>query len=541
MRDYATACSSFSLATLGQELLHGSLGGGLNACVECCDRWAASGRVALDWMGMDASRQRITFAEFQDRAARFANVLTARGVGRGDVVAGMLPRGPELIAVMLGTWRAGAVYQPLFTAFGPAAIQSRIVGPGSSAAKLVVVDAANRAKLDEVAGAPPVLVLRQGGAGRPGDGDLAAELAAQPAAFTPVMLTGGDPFVIIFTSGTTGRAKGVVCPLKALLQFGAFVRDGCDLRAEDVFWCLADPGWALGTYGAVIGPLLLGHATVLYDGPFTVTSTVDVITRLGVTNLVGAPTVFRMMRAAGSAVAPLRGRLRVVASGGEPLNPELNRWGIEVLGVPIHEVYGQTEMGVNVCNHHGLRHAAKVGSVGQISPGMACAVLDDDLNEVPRGEVGVLAIDRSCSPLFFFDGYWQTETLSFRGKWYLTGDTMRQDAEGYLSFVGRNDDIITSAGYRIGPSDIESVIIAHPAVAEVAVIGKPDADRTEIVKAFVVLREPEAASPDLAEELRLRVRDQLSAHAYPREIQFVGALPKTPSGKVQRFVLRQMA
>ena len=345
--------------------LSGSLTGGLNACVECCDRWAADGRLALDWMGQDGSRQRVTFAEFQARAARFANVLTARGIGRGDVVAGMLPRVPDLITVMLGSWRAGAVYQSLFTAFGPAAIQSRIVGPGSSAAKLVVVDAANRAKLDEVADCPPVLVLTQGQPLRAGDWDFATEMAAQPAEFEPVMVRGDDPFSIIFTSGTTGRAKGVVYPLRALLEFAVFMRDGIDLRSEDVYWCFADPGWALGMIGTITAPLLLGHATVLYEGPFSVASTVDVVNTLGVTNMIAAPTVFRMMRAAGEgAVALIYDKLRAISSGGEPLNPELNRWAAAALGRPIHEAYGQTEMGVNVLNHHGIRHEARVGSVG---------------------------------------------------------------------------------------------------------------------------------------------------------------------------------
>jgi acetyl-CoA synthetase len=540
MADYAEACATFSIDELARETLSGSLVEGLNACVECCDRWATDGRAALISVAADGARRIVTFAELMAESSRFANLLTARGVGPGDVVAGMLPRTPELVVAILGTWRAGAVYQPLFTAFGPAAIASRIVGPKSSEAKLVLIDQANVAKLEDVPGRPPALVLNGGAPVRSGDGDFAAELAAQTPSFAPIMRKGSDPFILIFTSGTTGSPKGVACPLFALLQFAGFMRDGVDLRASDVYWCLADPGWALGMYSAITAPLLLGHATVLYDGGFSVESTVRVIRQLGVTNLIAAPTVFRMMRAAGEdAIAPIRGQLRAVTSGGEPLNPELNRWAELALASPIHEAYGQTEMGVNVVNHHGARHPARVGSVGLASPGWAFEVLNDELEPVAAGRPGVLAVDRTRSPLFFFGGYWRADTPAFQGDWYLTGDIMQRDADGYLSFVGRNDDLITSAGYRIGPTDIENVLMEHPAVAEAAVIGKPDAERSEVVKAFVVLRAGAAGSADLAEELRLLVRNRLSAHAYPREFAFVADLPKTPSGKVQRFVIRQ--
>ena len=255
-----------------------------------------------------------------------------------------------------------------------------------------------------------------------------------------------------------------------------------------------------------------------------------------------APTVYRMLRAADpEIIQPLRGKMRVLSGGGEPLNAELNRWSEEVLGQPIYEHYGQTEMGVNVCNHHGLLHRAKVGSVGVPSPGFHMAILDDDLNPIGPGGAGVLAVHRKTSPLFFFQGYWKADTPGFRGDWYLTGDTMCQDDDGYFFFVSRNDDLITSAGYRIGPADVEGVLIEHPLVAEAAVIGKPDVERTEVVVAFVVLRAGTNGSPELANDLQQLVRRRLSAHAYPRHVWFVADLPKTPSGKTQRFILRQIA
>ena len=542
MRGYHEAYRSFSLESFAREILSAPLDAELNGYVACCARWADSDRVALRWMGADGQKRNVTYREFDAELARFANVLKARDIGAGDVVAGMLPRIPELLVAVLGTWRIGAVYQPLFTAFGPAAVQSRVVDPGGSDARLIVVDGANRRKLDEVPNCPPVLTLRRGTAAREGDGDFEAEMLVQPADCLPVMRRRDDPFIMLFTSGTTGKPKGVVYPLFSLLQFAMFMRSGLDLREDDIYWCFADPGWALGMIGTLTAPLLLGCTTVMFEGAFSVESTVRVVMELGVTNMVAAPTVFRIMRAAGiEAVAPMRGKLRAITSGGEPLNPELNRWAAEALAAPIHEVYGQSEMGVNFCNHHGLRHEARVGSVGLISPGMSCAVLDDDLYPVAPGQTGVLSIDRSASPLFFFTGYWKAETPGFQGKWYLTGDVMKQDKDGYLYFIGRNDDLITSAGYRIGPADVENILIEHMSVAEAAVVGKPDPERTEIVKAFVVLRGNTEGTEALAEELRQLVRRRLSAHAYPREISFETELPKNPAGKVLRYILRQRA
>jgi acetyl-CoA synthetase len=537
MRDYRTAYDGFSEAALAREVLSGDLDTEFNAAIECCDRWAGSGRVAIDWIGKDFSEETVTFDALRDQSSRFANLLLSRGIGRGDVVGGLLPRIPELIVVALGAWRIGAIYQPLFTAFGPAAIASRVTAAGGSHAKLIVTDAANRPKLDDVEGCPPCLVVDRG---NPDAGAFAAALAAQPAECAPVMLTGADPFVILFTSGTTGSPKGVRWTCRYLLAVANYMRDGLDVRPDDNFWNVADPGWAYGTAYAMIGPLLLGHATTLYEGGFTVDSTLRVIASRGIDNLAAAPTAYRLLMAAGdAAMAPVAGKLRVASTAGEPLNPEVARWAERALGVRLLDHYGQTETLMTVVNHHALSHEVKPGAAGLPMPGLVAAVLDDDLRPVPPNTPGVLAIDRDRSPLMYFEGYWHAETPAFRGKWYLTGDTMRQDAEGHLHFVGRNDDIITSAGYRIGPFDVESVIMEHPAVAEVAVVGKPDPERTEIVKAFIVLRTLTNDQDALAKELQQYVRTRLSLHAYPREIAFLDALPKTPSGKVQRFLLKR--
>jgi acetyl-CoA synthetase len=533
MRDYADTIRHFSAAALERSVLQGSLSSGLNACVECCDRWAAEGAVALEWYGAQGERRTVTFAQLRDDSARFANLLRSRGIGAGDVVAGLLPRIPDLLTVVLGTWRAGAAYQPLFTAFGPAAVESRVTAPGGSQAALVVTDRANRPKLQDVPACPPVMVV--------GDG-LAEALAGQSTHFTPVMRQGTDPFVVLFTSGTTGKPKGVRYPLSLLLPVAVYMQDAVDLQPQDSYWNVADPGWAYGMLYAVVGPLLLGHATTFYEGGFTVESTLRILQDRRITNLAAAPTAYRLLMAAGDDVlAPVGHQLRVASSAGEPLNPEVIRWAERVLHCPLADHYGQTEVAMVINNHHALRHAVKPGAAGLPMPGFTLAVLDDDLREQPPGTPGVLAVSISRSPLYTFGGYWKADSPNVRGDWYITGDTMVQDADGHFAFVGRNDDIITSAGYRIGPFDVESVVMEHPAVAEVAVIGKPDPQRTEIVKAVIVLKAGIAGTDALKAEIQQMVRQRLSTHAYPREIDFIAALPKTPSGKIQRFLLRGAA
>jgi acetyl-CoA synthetase len=529
---YEQAYAAFSLPSVEAEF-HGAFGPGINACVECCDRWAEPGRIALNWENQRGERGVLSFVELRDRAARFANVLRSRGVGPGDVMAVMLPRTPELLVAAMGIWRAGAVYQPLFTAFGPKAIEHRLT---MSEAKLVVMDAANREKLDEIAGAPAALVVN---ATRPGDLDFAAALDAQAPDFAPVLRQGDDLLALMSTSGTTGLPKGVPVPLRALAAFRVYMKLAIDLAPDDRFWNIADPGWAYGLYYAVLGPLLLGAATTFYDGPFTADSTYRVLKERGITNLAGAPTAFRLLIAAGEApAAALKGQLRVVSSAGEPLNPEVIRWFAQHLAAPIHDHYGQTEIAMVVNNHHGLVQGLRPGSAGLPMPGFRIVVLDEVGRELGPNQPGVLAVDLARSPLNYFTGYHRQETPAISGGYYRTGDTVEWEPTGEISFVGRDDDVITSSGYRIGPFDVESALIEHPAVLETAVIGKPDPERTEIVKAFVVLKASATPGDELAEALRLHVRRRLSAHAYPKEIEFVDALPKTPSGKIQRFVLR---
>ncbi|KAA8563310.1 Acetyl-coenzyme A synthetase [Pseudomonas extremaustralis] len=534
MRDYEHVVESFDYLQSATQDLHGELTA-LNACVECCDRHAHGEAVALYCEAQDGHAERYRFRDLQRQAARFGNFLREQGVKPGDRVAGLMPRTVELLIAILGTWRVGAVYQPLFTAFGPKAIEQRL---NCSNARWIVTDPHNRPKLDDVTDCPSIVVT--GGAPQnPADHHFWSALDRQADDCAPVLLDASAPFLLMCTSGTTGPAKPLEVPLSAILAFKGYMRDAIDLRADDRFWNLADPGWAYGLYYAVTGPLACGYATLFYDGPFTVESTRHIIAKYAINNLAGSPTAYRFLIAAGAEFADaVRGRLRAVSSAGEPLNPQVVRWFAEQLGVVIHDHYGQTEIGMVLCNHHGLRHPVREGSAGYAVPGYRIVVLDKAHRELPAGQPGVLAVDRERSPLCWFDGYLGMPTQAFAGRYYLSGDIVELNDDGSISFVGRNDDLITTSGYRVGPFDVESALIEHPAVVEAAVIGKPDPQRTELIKAFVVLNTPYLPSPELAEELRLHVRQRLAAHAYPREMEFVDHLPKTPSGKLQRFILR---
>jgi acetyl-CoA synthetase len=536
---YTQALQSFRLDKVA-ETFSGDFVKGINACVECCDRHVEEDAKALDWIALDGRHETCSFSQLRAAAARFANLLTAQGIKPGDVVAGLLPRTPDLIATILGTLRAGAVYQPLFTAFGPKAIHDRM---RMSQARFVVTDTANRSKLDTVENCPPVaLVTASPAEVADADMDFRKSLEKHSADFAPVMRRGDDLMLMMATSGTTGPAKGVPVPLNALASFRAYMVDGLDLQPNDGFWNIADPGWAYGLYYAVLGPLLMGHSTTLVEGRFIVKGTYDVIQRLGITNFAGAPTAFRLMIAAGAdEAANVQGKLRVVSSAGEPLNPEVIRWFNQHIKAPIKDHYGQTETGMVVNNHHGLEHPVRAGSAGYAMPGFKIEILDDDGKIVGPNVPGQLAVDIKNSPLLWFEGYWKQETKAISGGFYRTGDTVERDENGCVTFVGRSDDVITSSGYRIGPFDVESALIEHPSVTEAAVIGVPDKERTEVVKAVVVLAEGFQGNDALTEELQTYVKRRLSAHAYPRLIEYTKELPKTPSGKIQRFLLRQNA
>lgn len=536
MLNYQDVAQDFDLQTAANALLNGSLTA-LNACDECCDRHANGNKVALYWQSKDGEKKQFSFEDLKRYSSQFANFLKSKGVERGDRISGLLPRNIELIITILAAWRIGAVYQPLFTAFGPKAIEHRVQLAKS---KFVVTDLTNRPKLDEVEGCPAIISVSENGHDlASGDLNFWNEVNAQSDQCDLVMMNIDDPFLLMFTSGTTGLAKPLEVPLKALIAFGLYMQNAVGLTEDDAFWNIADPGWAYGLYYAITGPLLLGHATLFYEGGFSTESLLQISQEYNITNLAGAPTAYRLMMAADQdQMAQLRGQFRRVSSAGEPLNPEVIRWFKQVLDAPIYDHYGQTEVGMVVCNHHSLEHEVRAGSAGFASPGYQIAVVDEQGQPLPTDTPGILAIDLEKSPLMWFGGYKETRKSPFIGNYYLTGDTAEIHADGSMSFVGRSDDVITTSGYRIGPFDVESALLEHDAVIEAAVVGVPDPERTEVVKAFIVLAQGFEASDALSETLSQYVKKRLSAHAYPRLVEFVLELPKTPSGKIQRFLLR---
>ncbi|MCA1769296.1 MAG: AMP-binding protein, partial [Halomonas sp.] len=371
------------------------------------------------------------------------------------------------------------------------------------------------------------------------DQDWADALSHSPIQTTPPRLSRDAPFLQMFTSGTVGKPKGVAVPLSAMTAFALYMELAVDLRDTDRFWNMADPGWAYGLYYAIAGPLLLGVTTHFCEAGFSAEGALAFMKRHRITNFAAAPTAYRLMKASGlfdNAHETLE--LRAASSAGEPLNTEVVTWVERSLGCPVMDHYGQTETGMTCNNHHALGHPKHVGAMGVPMPGYSLAILDAEYNELPAGEPGVLAVDIENSPAHFFPGYTWQEKHPFAEGYYLTGDVVIKNEDGTFQFAGRDDDIITTAGYRVGPTDVENSVMTHPAVAESAAVGQPDEIRGEIIKSYVVLREGFEASDALADEIRKQVRERLSTHAFPRVIEFVDELPKTPSGKIQRFKLR---
>lgn len=539
--DYEDFVTDFSPESIVQEF-EGDFELGINICEEMCDRWAGDeSRVALRYELADGTVGDMTFRTLMKRSAQFANFLNSCGVGKGDRIAALLTRTPELMIVVLGTLRAGAVYQPMFTAFGSGAIEYRV---NIAETRLIVTNPDQWSKLMDIKGLPKTMLVAD--RGHPlsdfADFTFLHALSEQSDRFEPVLIGPEEPFLLMFTSGTTGTPKGVEVPAKAISAFYVYMKYAIGLRSQDRFWNMADPGWAYGLYYGVVGPLLLGCATHFSEDSFTPKNTFEFLHKYRITNLAAAPTVYRLLKANEAMLKDnQKTYLRAANSAGEPLNPEIVNWMRRVFGCLVCDQYGQTETGMTSANFHELEHPFRNGSMGYALPGIRLLVLDADFNEVRPGESGELAIDIDNSPLYFFQGYKWSEISPIKGKYYLTGDVVVSHGDGSYSYTGRDDDLITSAGYRIGPTDVESTLLEHDAVVESAVVGKPDKDRGFIVKAYVVIQPNIDADNALSEALQQHVRTRLSAHAVPREVEFVDELPKTSSGKIMRYVLRQEA
>ena len=515
---------------------------GASAAEFLCDRHDPEA-VAFTVIDADLSGRDITYGELRTESEKVAAALADLGVSEGDRVATLMSKSADLVFTLVGIWRLGAVHMPLFTAFAWPAIEMRINGGD---AKVIISDADQRGKIEK-AGVPVVVAgLADCPEAREGDLDLATIIAAQEPG-RPAAVTGPDAgMVMLFTSGTTGTPKGVVVPVRALAAFHQYIETGLDVRADDVFWNGADPGWAYGLYYGILGPMAVGRRSLLLHARYSPELAFAVLQFFHVTNFAAAPTVYRTMRAKAD-IAPADVKLRRASAAGEPLTPEVIDWSIEQFGVEVRDQYGQTEHGMFIINpwHDSLREDVRPGSMGVPLPGWTCAVLAADADvPAPAGELGRVAIDVPASPLMWFTGYHEApektaERFSKDGRWYYTGDAAKLDDDGHFYFSSRDDDVIIMSGYRIGPFDVESVLAKHPDVLESAIIGVPDDLAGEVLEAYVVLRDGVEGDDDKAAELQKWVKTEFAAHAFPRRIHFARELPKTPSGKIQRFLLRK--
>jgi acetyl-CoA synthetase len=515
-----------------------------NIGVDVCDRWADADRTRLAILHVkpDGGEDAITYGWLRETSNRLANVLRARGVARGDRVAIMLPQAPEVAAAHIAIYKLGAVALPIAVLFGPDALAYRLQNSG---AKALLTNKQGLTKLDGIRAQSPdlVCVLSIEGEGDGAEG-LSEMLAHASADFTPIDTAPDDPAMMIYTSGTTGQPKGALHGHRVLLghlpgvemPHFPFPRDG------DRYWTPADWAWAGGLLDVLLPSLHHGVPVVArkFD-KFDPDDAFALMQRAGVRNAFIPPTALRMMRAAPSPRGRYKSALRTVASGGESLGVEALEWGKSALGLTINEFYGQTECNLVLASCEALG-VLRPGAIGKPVPGHKVAVIGRDGQPLKPGELGQIAVQRP-NPVMFLE-YWGKPDATrekFIGDWMTTGDQGVMDEEGYFSFIGRDDDVITSSGFRIGPGEIEDCLIRHPAVALAAAVGKPDALRTEIVKAFIVLKKDYAPSDALAAEIQNFVKTRLSGHEYPREVSFIDDLPMTTTGKVIRRLLREKA
>ncbi len=517
--------------------------GKVNVAYEAIDRHAESGRrdqVALIYSDNDRE-EKYTFQQMKEQSNRFGNVLKKVGVNKGDRVFVFLPRSPELYFSLLGIIKVGAIVGPLFEAFFEAAVKDRLEDSGA-VALVTTRELLERVPVDELPDLKHVILI---GAEESDlkDGVLSYEKEMEAA--SPELdiqwVDREDGMIMHYTSGSTGKPKGVYHVHNAMIQHYITGKWILDLQEGDVYWCTADPGWVTGTSYGIFSPWLNGVTNVVRGGRFGPEDWYETLEKYGVTVWYSAPTAFRMLMGAGADLVKKYdlSKVRHIMSVGEPLNPEVIRWGLETYNRRIHDNWWMTETGaILISNYPSME--IKPGSMGKPFPGIEAAILDDEGNKLPPYQMGNLAIKAPwpamMRKIWNNDAKYQ-EYFRIKG-WYISGDSAYQDEDGYFWFQGRIDDVINTSGERVGPFEVESKLVEHPAVAEAGVIGKPDPLRGEIIKAFIALRAGYHPSDELKEEIRAFVKKGLAAHAAPREIEFKDKLPKTRSGKIMRRVLK---
>lgn len=541
LKDYDAAAATFDWNQIESQFSWHSTGK-VNMAYEAIDRHVElgkGGKVALYYSDNERDES-YTFEQLSKQSNRFANVLRKLGITKGERVFIFMPRTPELYFSALGAWKIGAVVGPLFEAFMETAVKDRL--QDSEAIAIVTTPALyKRIKRDELPNLKHIIIFGNDVPKEEGIIDFAAEMSNASEEAEIEWLDREDGLILHYTSGSTGKPKGVYHVQNAMVQHLYTGQIVLDLKEDDIFWCTADPGWVTGTSYGVFAPWLNGATNVIRGGRFSPSDWYSVIQKYGVTVWYSAPTAFRMLMGAGDDVSQQfnLSSLRHVLSVGEPLNPEVVRWGMKVYGQRIHDTWWMTETGGQlICNYPSMD--IKPGSMGKPLPGVKAAIIDDNGIEVPPYRMGNLAVQTPWPSMMRkvwnnpskYEEYFRLEG------WYVSGDSAYMDEDGYFWFQGRIDDVINTAGERVGPFEVESKLVEHPAVAEAGVIGKPDPMRGEIIKAFIALREGYTPSDELKQEISQFVKIGLSAHAAPREIEFKDKLPKTRSGKIMRRVLK---
>ncbi|MGJ5069768.1 acetate--CoA ligase [Bradyrhizobium oligotrophicum] len=547
--DYDQARRTFSWAD-ARALLDGLPGGGLNIAHEAIDRHMKAGRgdkLALRWIGRDDSTRDFTYAALGAQVNRFANTLARHEIRKGDRVFSLLGRVPELYIAALGTLKNGGVFSPLFSAFGPEPIKARMTIGGAKA--LITTEAFYRRKIEpwrrELASLERVFLTECSATLPPDTIDLAAALAEASEVFETVRTLPEDMALLHFTSGTTGTPKGAVHVHEAVIAHNVTGKLVLDFHPDDIFWCTADPGWVTGTSYGIISPLTNGVTMVIDQAEFDTERWYRILQDQKITVWYTAPTAIRMLMKAGAEFAKKfdLSTLRLLASVGEPLNPEAVMWGMEAFGKPFHDNWWQTETGgIMITNF--LSMDVKPGSMGRPLPGIEAGIVErlegGALREITRPmAMGELALHPGWPSMM--RGYLNEEARykkCFAGGWYLTGDLAMRDSDGYYWFVGRADDVIKSSGHLIGPFEVESTLMEHKAVAEAGVIGIPEPTAGEVVKAYVALNPGFAPSDALRKELLVHARQRLGPAVAPKDIAFRQNLPKTRSGKIMRRLLK---